>query len=98
MAAGIMVLLTGAVIARNGTVPRWERATFHAVNDLPEALFPVLWSVQQLGSLLAAPVVVAVCLFLRRYWLAFAAVLAMVGKLVSERIVKAFIDRQRPGT
>jgi hypothetical protein len=41
-AVGIAVLLVGMVAVRHGSVSALERSTFHAVNDLPAALYPVL--------------------------------------------------------
>jgi undecaprenyl-diphosphatase len=96
--AGLAVLVVAAMIASDGTVPGWEEALFHAVNDLPEALYPVLWPFQQLGALVVGPLVAVVALVLRRYWLALAVALATIGKLVSERVVKAVVSRERPGT
>jgi undecaprenyl-diphosphatase len=37
-------------------------------------------------------------LAVRRYWLALAVLLAGVLKLISERVVKAAVSRERPGT
>ena len=36
-------------LVRHGSVTGFERSTFRAVNDLPAALYPVLWPFQQLG-------------------------------------------------
>ena len=98
MAVGLAVLVLGAVIVRDGTVPAWEEEIFRAINDLPEALYPVLWPFQQLGALVVGPIVAVVALVLRRYWLALAALLATIAKLVSERLVKAVVTRERPAT
>jgi membrane-associated phospholipid phosphatase len=95
---GLAVLGLGMLVVRDGTVPSVERSVFRAVNDLPQALYPVLWPFQQLGALLVGPVVALVALALRRYRLALAALLATVGKLALERLVKAAVSRQRPGT
>ena len=98
LAAALIVLVLGAVVVRNGSVPGAEESLFRAVNDLPEALYPVLWPFQQLGSLVIGPIVAVVALVMRRYKLALAAVLATVAKLVVERAVKATVTRERPGT
>ena len=71
---------------------------FHAVNDLPDGLYPAVWPFQQLGALVLGPVVAVVALVLRRYRLAIAAVAVTVLKLVGERVVKVAVSRQRPGT
>jgi undecaprenyl-diphosphatase len=96
--AGLAVLGSGMLAVRHGTVSDPEESVFELVNDLPEALYPVLWPFQQLGALLAGPVVAVVALIMRRYRLALAALLATVAKLGTERLVKAMVSRQRPGT
>jgi undecaprenyl-diphosphatase len=81
-----------------GKVSGIEKSVFHAVNDLPGALYPVLWPFQQLGVLVVGLIVAVVALVLRKYRLAIAAVLVTVLKLAAERAVKAIASRQRPGT
>jgi glycosyltransferase 2 family protein len=98
IAAGLAVLVIGGIIARDGEVPGWEEAMFRAVNDLPEALYPLLWPFQQLGALVVGPILAVIALAMRRYWLAGALVVATIAKLVSERVVKALVTRERPGT
>jgi undecaprenyl-diphosphatase len=96
---GLLVLVAGmAIVGKDGNVPRWERDTFDAVNGLPEALYPVLWPFQQLGVIVVAPVLALVALALHKYRLALALFLAAVLKLGLERVVKAIVSRQRPGT
>jgi membrane-associated phospholipid phosphatase len=98
IAAGLAVLVAGALIARDGEVPGWEESIFRAVNDLPDALYPVLWPFQQLGVLVVGPIVALIALALRKYWLALALLVATILKLVTERAVKVFVTRERPGT
>ena len=98
LVVGLVILAIGMVIVRNGTVPRWERSIFRAVNDLPEFLYRPLWPFQQLGNLLVGPVVAIVAAVLHRYRLAIAVLIATVAKLVCERLVKVVASRQRPGT
>ncbi|MGI9023246.1 MAG: phosphatase PAP2 family protein [Acidimicrobiales bacterium] len=98
VAAGLVVLGVGMIAVRNGSVSGFEEDTFYAVNDLPGALYPVLWPFQQLGALVVGPVVAVIAAALRRFRLAAAVLLATVAKLGLERVVKAMVDRQRPGT
>jgi membrane-associated phospholipid phosphatase len=95
---GSLVLVIGAVIASDGTVPGWEQAIFHAINDLPGWLYPILWPGNMLGALFVVPIVAVAAVAVRQYWLALAVVIAGVLKLISERIVKAAVTRERPGT
>ena len=98
IAAGLAVLVLGAIIARDGDVPGWEESIFRAINDLPGALYPVLWPFQQLGALVIGPICALIALALRRYWLALALFVATILKLVTERLVKKAVTRERPGT
>jgi undecaprenyl-diphosphatase len=93
-----MVLVLCGLVARHGTVPPAERRLFHLVNDLPGWLYRPLWVFQQLGNLAVAGVIVVVlAVLLRRPAIALATVAAVVAKLGLERVVKAAVERQRPG-
>ena len=98
IAVGLVVLVVGALIAGDGAVPGWEESVFHAVNGLPDWLYPMVWPGNLLGVLVIVPVVAVLALGVRLYWLAVAVVIAGVAKLVFERIVKAIVTRERPGT
>jgi undecaprenyl-diphosphatase len=96
--AGLVVLVLGMILVRDSSVSDLEEDLFRAVNDLPQALYPVAWPFQQVGALVAGPVVAIVALVLRRYRLAAAALIVTASKLVLERVVKAIVTRERPGT
>jgi undecaprenyl-diphosphatase len=98
MVVGLLILVGGCLIVRDGTVPAWEESVFRAINDLPDWLYPIVWPGNLLGALVIVPVVAVLALSVRQYWLAIAVVLAGVAKLVSERIVKAIVSRERPAT
>ena len=71
-----------ALIARTGRSARPSASVFHAINDLPGWLYPILWPFQQFGNLLVALVVgVVIALALRKWWVAVAVVAAVVLKL-----------------
>jgi membrane-associated phospholipid phosphatase len=96
---GLLLLVLCALIASNGTVGDVERSVFHAINDLPGWLYPVLWPFQQFGNLLVALVVgIVVALALRQWWVAVAVAAAVVLKLLGEQAVKEVVQRSRPGT
>ncbi len=94
----LAVLIVCMVIVRDGGIPAWERDLFDAGNGLAGWLYPILWPFQQLGALVVGPIVAVIALLLRRRWLAVAALAVTVGKLVSERLVKAMVSRSRPYT
>lgn len=95
---GVAVLLAGVLVAREGTVPAWERRIFLLVNELPGWIEVPLWPLQQLGALAAAPLVALAAWLLHRRRLAAAVVVATVSKLALERAVKLAVSRERPGT
>jgi membrane-associated phospholipid phosphatase len=87
-----------AAVARTGTVPAWEAAVFRAVNGLPDWLTGPMQAAQFLGVLGVGLVVAAVAAAARKYWLALAAVIVTVGKLLLEQFVWNVlqIHRERP--
>jgi undecaprenyl-diphosphatase len=95
--AGLAVFVGCALIARSGTVGDPERRVFEAINGLPDAVEPVAFGAQFLGTLLIGPLVALVALLLRRPRLAVAAIMVTVFKLVAERIVWRVVERSRPG-
>jgi glycosyltransferase 2 family protein len=95
-AAGAVVLIACGVVASDGRVGAAERAVFRAINDLPGALYPVVWPFMQLGNVVVGPLVALVAAALARYRLALAALGVTVAKLVGERIVKQAVMRERP--
>jgi len=82
---GVAVLGAGMVAVRNGSVTAPEEAVFRAINDLPDALYPLMWPFQQVGALVVGPVVAVVALALRRVRLAVGALAVTAAKLGSER-------------
>ena len=86
------------LVVRHGEVSGIEEWCFRRVNELPDALYPLVWPFQQIGVLAVGPVVAIVALVLHHRRLALAALIVTVLKLGSERAVKAFVSRQRPGT
>jgi undecaprenyl-diphosphatase len=65
---------------------------------VPSWLEQVMNAVQLLGVLAIGPVVAVAALLARRRRLAVAAIAVTVAKLVLERVVKVFVERQRPAT
>jgi membrane-associated phospholipid phosphatase len=104
--AGVGLILVALSIfeARRPYISRAESNVFHAVNGLPDWLYPLLWLPMQLGNLVVGTGAgLAVALLDGDLAVAVGAISAMVLKLVTERIVrKEMADylaiRQRPGT
>ncbi|MBA3606250.1 MAG: phosphatase PAP2 family protein [Acidimicrobiia bacterium] len=96
--AGLAVLGAGMVAVLDGAVSAVERVAFRVVNDLPDALYPLLWPFQQFGALVVGPVVALGAFATRRVRLSVAVLSVTAAKLGAERLVKAIVSRQRPGT
>jgi undecaprenyl-diphosphatase len=94
---GGVIIVTCALIARGGTVGTLEARAFRAINGLPDALSPVMTKVQLLGILAVGPAFAIVALIFRKWRLAIAGILVTVGKLLAERSVWHFVQRERPG-
>lgn len=95
VAAGGVLAASTAVALRE--VPDAEADAFHAMNDLPSWLTPLLWPPMQIGSLWG-PVVAGLATWRRwRSWRATAGV--VVGGVVAwqmAKVIKSFIRRGRP--
>ena len=101
---GLLVVALSIFEARRPYISPAESQVFHAVNGLPNWLYPLLWLPMQLGNLVVGTCAgLAVALVDGDLAVAIGAIAAMVLKLVTERIVrKEMADylavRQRPGT
>jgi undecaprenyl-diphosphatase len=101
---GLLVLGASVAAARKPSISGAESRVFHAVNGLPNFLFPVLWPPMQLGNLVVGTLAgLAVAAVDGDLSVAIGVVLASLLKLVTERVVrKEMADylavRQRPGT
>lgn len=94
---GLGILVVCMFFARSGTVGSVEADVFHAINNLPDALSPVMTKVQLLGVIAVGPLVAIVAAILRRWRLALAALIVTAAKLLSERTVWKIVQRERPG-
>jgi undecaprenyl-diphosphatase len=103
-AGGTAALGVSAAMARRPAIGRREVAVFHALNGLPGWLHPLLWVPMQLGNLVVGTSVgLAIAMLVGDVAIAVGVVLAMVLKLITERIVRREMApylavRQRPGT
>jgi membrane-associated phospholipid phosphatase len=102
--SGLIILAASIAGARRRVISPAESSVFHAVNGLPDFLYPVLWLPMQLGNLVVGTLAgLAVAAVNRELDAAVGVVLAMVLKLVTERIVRRELSdnlavRQRPGS
>lgn len=93
---GTLVLGWSIRTARAG-IPRWDAAIFRSVNDLPDAIAPVVWLPMQAGAL-AAPLVSGAAIAVRRDRRAGLRVAATgAGAWVAAKALKRIVARGRPG-
>jgi membrane-associated phospholipid phosphatase len=103
-AVGLAIAAASIGAARRDDIPRWEVRVFHAINRLPAWMYWVLWLPMQLGNLVVGTLVGLVIAWVAgEPAVAVGVILAMVLKLVTERIVRremrAYLAvRERPGT
>jgi membrane-associated phospholipid phosphatase len=101
---GLLVLFTSVALARRPTISRGESRLFQIINGFPDFLYPVLWLPMQLGNLVVGTLVgLAIATIDGDLAVAVGVVLAMLLKLLTERIVRreltdALTVRQRPGS
>ena len=101
---GLVIVSLSAAAARKPLISPAESRVFHAVNGLPDGLYPFLWLPMQLGNLVVGTVAgLLVALVDGDLAVALGVLLAMALKLVVERVVRkemaAYLAvRQRPGT
>jgi len=94
----LIVLVTTSAVAWHGGVPSWEADALRFVNDWPDWIEPIMWTLQQLG-VLAAPliggIVIAWVANRWEYVIPFALLLPL--KLIIEKaVLKQLVERQRP--
>jgi membrane-associated phospholipid phosphatase len=96
LVAASLILALSALPIDSNAVGEPEVEVFRAVNELPGALYEVVWAFMQLGNLLVVPAAVVLALILRRFRLATA--MALAGSLVwlLAKIVKQVVERGRP--
>ena len=101
---GLAIVVASIGAARRPDIPRWEARVFHAINGLPGWLYYIVWPPMQLGNLVVGTLVgLASAWVARESAVAVGVILAMLLKLVTERVVrgqmKAYLAvRERPGS
>lgn len=79
-------------------VPPWEERAFRQVNDLPDALWPVVWVPMQLGSVAGSiGAIAATAAVTRDRRLCVATLGATQAAWWGGKVVKVLVSRARPG-
>ncbi|MGY1605018.1 phosphatase PAP2 family protein [Geodermatophilus sp. SYSU D00815] len=97
VALGLAVTGVGFLIAQRGELPTLERDLFRLVNDLPALVLPLVWTVMQLGNVVAVPVVAALAAAARRWRMARDLLVSGLLAYVTADLVKSVVGRERPG-
>jgi hypothetical protein len=96
LAAIVVVMATVMAVE---PLPKWEVEFFRAVNDLPRFAEWPMRAMQQAGMLFALPVGAVILWFVVGHWRPPASL--MFGRIVfgwiASRVIKAYVDRRRPG-
>ena len=92
----VLLGLTAIPVDRT-SVPVLEEDAFWLLNDLPAALFPVIWLPMQAGSVGAVGACTGLALLARRRLLAVELAVAGVLAWGLAKLVKLFFERPRPG-
>jgi len=93
---GLSILGLGLLVAQRGVLPVVERDVFQLVNDLPAAVFPVVWAVMQLGNAATVPAVASVAALTRRFRMARDLLVSGVLAYLAADLVKRVVQRERP--
>ncbi len=96
LAAAAAILLLSAELVDRNRVHVLEVDAFRLVNDLPGALYPLVWAVMQLGNVLVVPVLAGAAALTRRYRLAVNLAVAGFGCWALAKLVKDLVQRGRP--
>jgi undecaprenyl-diphosphatase len=91
------VLVLSALPLRGNTVGTAEREVFEFFNQWPEAFYGVIWTIMQLGNILAVPATAAIAAAFRRFRLSLDLLVAGMTAWLLAQVVKSAVDRGRPG-
>lgn len=97
LGVGALLLGLSALLLDGREVPEMERSAFRVVNGVRGIPFAVAWAPMQVGNVVAVPAAALVALLARRYQAALALPLAGLSAWILGKVVKAFVERGRPG-
>ena len=96
LSLGVLGIATAIAVR---PLPGWEVNLFRAMNDLPRQAEWPMWVMQQAGMVFALPTGAIILWFVVRNWRPPVALVAggIVFGWTAARIIKAYVDRGRPG-
>ena len=94
-----LVVLGIATAIAFGPLPGWEVSLFRVMNDLPRQMEWPMWAMQQAGMVFALPTGAIILWFVVENWRPPVALVTggIVFGWTAARIIKAYVDRGRPG-
>lgn len=93
--AGLVVLLVSSVLVKDG-VSSWEEQLFRWVNELSDAIYPVIYPFMQYGTFITIPVLAVVAFVCGYRRLALVFIVSGVGIYLLAKVVKSVVERERP--
>jgi glycosyltransferase 2 family protein len=97
LVAGVTVFLVAAgLVGPVTSVSAPETEVFRGINGLPDAIAPPIKAVMLLGTLLAIPVLAAICLLARRFLMAVSVASAGIAAYLGAKLAKTWIGEPRP--
>ncbi len=93
-----VLLVVTTLPVRADSIGVTETNVFRLINDLPMPpwLWPIVWSIMQLGNLATVPVAAAAAALTRRWRLAFDLAVAGCTVWILAKVVKGLVNRGRP--
>jgi membrane-associated phospholipid phosphatase len=96
LAVGLAGLALAGTAVHENYIGLREAALFRKVNDLPDALYPPVWVVMQLGNVTSGPITAAVACIAGRPRLAGRLVLDGTATWALSKVLKRLYRRPRP--
>ncbi|MDJ0770285.1 MAG: phosphatase PAP2 family protein [Ilumatobacter sp.] len=99
VAVAVAAIVVTSLVAASGDVPAWEATVARWINGWPGWLEPIMWSLQQVGIMLAPVVAGLVVVWSTRRW-SYLVPFALVPpiRIFVESSIKSAVDRERPFT
>jgi membrane-associated phospholipid phosphatase len=94
IAAAVLILTAIPIDAHN--MSGLEADVFRLVNELPGALYPIVWPAMQFGNAIAVSVFALAALVARRPRLAIAIAVSGLAVWLLAKVIKVVVERGRP--
>jgi|SRR3954453_7345186 len=93
---GSVAFAITAVLAKQG-VYSWEAQAFRTLNDLPDAIRPAVWVLNQYGVFITIPVLSLIAFASGHRRMALALAASGIGVYLLAKLIKLYVERGRPG-